>query len=340
MCVAAFSESPIFRYMRVTVVPSWHCDADCRHCYLPGDFRKRDNYDPQVMESVLSGMPESIRVIGFTGGEPFLHLGRLFRLFKMVSQTGRVSTVITNALWARDTRRADDLLAQAYECGLRGLSVSLDDYHRPAVSVATVNRLLRSARRMGMVVSVQGVGVEARRKIDRVEASGVLSGHGSAVGHVNLENVGTAASIRTRDVPSRDNGTCLSAMDPVVTPQGIFLTCCSPRLLQVRNPVLVRGGVEKEPIGVIVDRALRDYLLAAVVVMGPAGLLRLLGKRLPSRPVTRCELCLGILEDSGAVLRLRRRIETDLDLRKEIVGRHMVLEKCYLPEVPPELQGA
>lgn len=340
MHASGLAESPIFHFMRITVVPSWHCDADCLHCYLPGDFRKRDNYNPQVMESVLSGMPESIRVVGFTGGEPFLHSNRLFRLLKMVLRTGRVSTVITNALWARDAERAEELLSRAYECGLRGLSVSLDDYHRPAVSVASVNRLLRSARRKGMVVSVQGVGFKARRKMSRIEASGVLSGHDRAIGHVNLENVGTAESISGKDIPSRVNNSCISAMDPVVTPRGVFLACCSPRLLQVKNPILVRGGVDAEPVGVIIDRALRDYLLAAVVVMGPAGLLRLLGRSLPANPVTRCELCLGVLEDPGAVEQLRRRIESDLELRKEIVGRHMVLEKCYLPEVPPELQNA
>jgi hypothetical protein len=176
--------------------------------------------------------------------------------------------------------------------------------------------------------------------MSRIEASGVLSGHDRAVGHVNLENVGTAASISGKDIPSKVDSSCMSAMDPVITPQGVFLSCCSPRLLQVRNPVLVRGGVDVEPIGVVIDRALRDYLLAAVVVMGPAGLLRLLGRSLPAKPHTRCELCLGVLEDSVAVERLRRRIENDLELRKEIVGRHMVLEKCYLPEVPPELQSA
>jgi hypothetical protein len=337
--ISTYSDEPIFTYTGVSVAPSWHCDANCSHCYIPPKLRLKDNYNCKLIELALDEMPESVRVIGFTGGEPFLHINRLYGLLKRASSAGRACTVITNAVWAKNGTHVKRILARAFTSGLRGLSVSLDDYHRPEAPFADVVRLLRYARDLGMIVGAQGVGVKAREKIDRLKATGVFSGQEDITGLINLENVGSAQSMPHKDLPSREIDTCLGAIAPVVTPDGSFYACCSPRLLKIRNPVLARGVIGRESIAEITYHAYRDYLLAAVIVFGPSGLMRLLGRRIPSGKFTRCELCLGVLEDPKAIRELHGRIADDIELRKEIVGRHMVLERCYFPDMPSVFQG-
>ena len=131
MTAGVYSSEPIFSHQRIAVAPSWNCDARCLHCFLSDDLRNRDAFDSRVIEAVLDGLPDHVRVIGFTGGEPFLHLERFFRLLEKVSDAGRVSTVITNALWSQDWSRAAGILKQAHALGLRGISISMDEYHRP-----------------------------------------------------------------------------------------------------------------------------------------------------------------------------------------------------------------
>jgi hypothetical protein len=131
---------------------------------------------------------------------------------------------------------------------------------------------------------------------------------------------------------------CMNAMDPLVAPDGAYYSCCSARLFQIKNPILLRGSVKQKSVGEVVDLASRDYLLAAIVVWGPAGLMRLLGNR-PVSGSTRCEECLRILENRDMLRELVRCIEGDRELRKDIVGRHMVLEKCYLRDLYSELRN-
>jgi hypothetical protein len=293
------------------------------------------------MDSFLDDLPERVRVIGFTGGEPFLHPGRLCWLLERVSATGRVSTVITNALWSRDWPRARDVLNAAFRLGLRGLFVSLDDYHRPAVPVSVVARLLEHARALGIFVGVQGVGRAASRKIARIKKRGISFARAGSEGLANLERVGEAQALSRADVPVKDKNCCLNAMDPLVTHDGKLYACCSPRVLEIHNPVLFRGVLRQKSIGSMLDLARRDYLLAAVIVLGPAGLATMLGNRPSSgRNVTRCEECLRILEDPKAVATLRHCVADDRELRKEIAGRHLLLEKCYLADMYAQLTGS
>lgn len=337
MMAGICAAEPIFRNQRIAVAPSWHCDARCLHCFLSDELREKDAFDPRVVDSILEGLPAHIRVIGFTGGEPFLHRSRFFRLLKKVSGTGRVSTVITNALWSQNWSSAEGVLREAHDLGLRGISISMDEYHRPALPLPAVVHLLRFAQELGMVVGLQGVGKRARQAIARAMQHSDMPADSGAEGLVNLERVGAAEVLKRSDIPSKELGSCMNALDPLVTPGGKFYSCCSARLFQISNPILLRGSVRQRPIGELVDTASRDYLLAAIVVLGPAGLARLLGTK-PNEGATRCEVCLGILEDRAALQELLRRVQGDLELRKEIVGRHLVLQKCYLPDLYSELK--
>jgi len=333
-----YSAEPIFSHQRIAVAPSWHCDARCLHCFLPEDLRDRDGFDPRVVDMFLDGLPEHVRVIGFTGGEPFLHLDRFFRLLEKVSGAGRVSTVITNALWSQDWSRAAGILKKAHALGLRGISISMDEYHRPSLPLPAVVRLLGCARELGLAVGLQGVGKRARQAISRAMQSSDLPKDAGAEGLVNLERVGAGEALKHSDIPSRELDSCMNAMDPLVTPGGKLYSCCSARLFQISNPILLRGSVMQRSAAELLDAASRDYLLAAVVVLGPGGLARLLGIE-PNQGATRCEVCLGLLEDRAVLQELLQRIQGDLNLRKEIVGRHMLLEKCYLSDLYSQLQS-
>lgn len=334
------ADKPIFSYRVVSMAPSWSCDADCRHCFIPLKNRRKDDFNAEALEGALRSLPAGVRVVAFTGGEPFLHPQRFYRLLGAVSDAGRVATVVTNALWSVDWNRGEPLLMGAWQNGLRCLSVSVDDYHRPSPAVGAIVRLLKRARELGMVVNVRGIGKRARRKIASVRESGVFSGQESAETVLDLDNVGEAATLERDRVQKRKQGGCLGALEPLVTPRGEVCACCSTRLFKIENPVLMLGNVTEKPLDELLGRSSRDYLMAALIAWGPRGLLRLLGKKCRPEPgLSGCELCLAVLNDPAKVDGLLSRIAEDKHLRKDIVGWHMIFEACYRPGLLPEVEA-
>jgi hypothetical protein len=72
-----------------------------------------------------------IRVLGFTGGEPFLYPEFLLALCRRGSQLGfRFDKIMTNGVWQRDCRHLADVLNQLAAAGFSGkLGLSVDKFH-------------------------------------------------------------------------------------------------------------------------------------------------------------------------------------------------------------------
>jgi organic radical activating enzyme len=329
------ADESIFSYAAVGVAASWHCDAKCSHCYIPVGERRRDGFDEKVAEASLRGLPENVQWVVFTGGEPFLHPSRLAGLVRTVAESGRSASVVTNGAWALEWDRAEELLSEARQSGLRGMTVSVDEYHRPAVPLDTIARLLKRAQELGFIVNVAGVGKEGREKIALLEADGLALARPQERNLFDLENVGIASSLETDRVRKLELNGCRAVMEPLISPDGSVFACCSYWLFNVRTPALLRGNVLSRPVGEILKEASSDYLLAAVAAVGPAGLLELLGRSAPRNVVSPCSLCLSLLNDAAVVTELRDRIGSDKELRKELVGWHMI----YQSHQPAGVEG-
>jgi len=115
------------------------------------------------------------------------------------------------------------------------------------------------------------------------------------------------------------------------------LACCSTRALQIDNPVLVLGDLKTESLAEILLRSSKNYLLAAVSAVGPKGLLSMLSQKPSAKGKSRCGTCVELLNCPDLVSGLQQRIYSDKQLRKELVGRHMVYQSCYQPELLPQI---
>jgi len=323
---------PIFGHAAVGVAPSWHCDAKCSHCFIPAKERRRDGFDAEVSKASLFGLPEGVRWVIFTGGEPFLHPDRLLDLARAVSESGRSASVVTNGEWALEWEQAERMLSEAWQSGLKGITVSVDEYHRPAVPLDVVSRLLKRAREIGFIINVVGVGKKGREKIAQLEADGLALERPNENNLSDLENVGVASSLTSDRVRKLDLNGCRAAMEPLIGPDGSVYACCTYQLFNIQNSVLLRGNVLKRPVGEILEEAGRDYLLAAMAAVGPGGLLKLLGRSVPRKVVSPCSLCLSLLNDDAVVAELRDRIGSDKQLRKELVGWHMIYHATCRPD--------
>jgi len=275
----------------------------------------------------LAHLPDEVSLVSLTGGEPFLEPKRLLDVLSRIDAHGRIAAIVTNGLWSRDWQKARKLLGTAFRLGLRIFSLSLDEYHRPALSDQEAIRLLREAVQLGMEVSLKGTGRFARKKWARVSSHPDLSSVRVRPGWENLETIGTGRGLPAdhQRGPStmRDCGTVLL---PLVLPDGRFMACCSTLMFQAKGTWLDVGTVREEPIDRLIDRYRRSFLLAGLFVFGPLGFLRRVGiSRRPDQE-TKCGFCLGWLKDQEICRKVADRLGVDMALKKEIVARVMLFE--------------
>ena len=108
------------------------CNIDCAHCYIESSPRNdRLSYltlaDVVPFLDEIAALPETVSLIGFTGGEPFMNPGFVAILDETLSR-GFETLTLTNALKPMEHRKADiGRLAKRYGSRFR-VRVSLDDF--------------------------------------------------------------------------------------------------------------------------------------------------------------------------------------------------------------------
>ncbi len=337
MDLSPYADKSLFAYKYFIYSPSWQCNAKCRHCFIPLSKRRWGKFERRVLNVAVDSAPDDARIIGITGGEPFDHIRRLYEVLGVIAKSGRIATVVTNGLWAKKTDTMQ-VLKKAMNLGLAGMAVSLDDYHRPRIKLSDLYKLLATARELGLAVNVKSVGKRSKALVKKLEATGVMKGQEKAFSSFDLERTGAASGlVKDNDAPEVHQ--CLGAMEPIIVPDGKVFACCSPWMLSFSLPPLVLGDVLMEPLDQILDRASRSFLLGAVIALGPGGLMKLLGKKIPSRLDTRCSLCTSILNKHDLVERLRKIIDSDKEIKKEIAGKLLVYEEYYRPDFLPEIEA-
>ncbi|MBN2495832.1 MAG: radical SAM protein [Deltaproteobacteria bacterium] len=333
MTDAMLTDEPLFRYRTITLLPSLLCKARCPHCCIPLEMRTRDDYDPRVIEAIFSSMPTGLRSVTLSGGEPFDAPERLLALVRRVSDSGCDCHAVTNGRWIEDPARGRELLAEAAQRGLAGLALSVDAY-REMLSLESVSSLVRDCQRHGVEIVFKGVGRASRRMIERYCDAAGLDFDLAVQSISDLERAGTAASLRADRIGGPRGEGCFHVAEPAIYMDGSVLICCSVHLFQGCDALLL-GRVLDEPLDAILDRASRDFLLAALAFLGPRALRWLAGRRaMPGR--SSCRVCMATLGDPALVAAARRKIAGDRALRRDLAGRSMLFSHFLDREIQQE----
>ncbi|NMB76856.1 MAG: radical SAM protein [Myxococcales bacterium] len=325
----------IIQYRSIAIATSWACDATCRHCFIPRTIRSRSVCDERMIRTVIRGLPDWIRVVSFTGGEAFLDPGRFLRLLQCTRDTGRASTVVTNGLWSRRAHHLDRILDRAHQKGLRGLAVSFDAYHHPAITVEEVSTLARACNRANILVKVRGVGARSQSMLRAVLKKKKAGIQIERDGAYDLDNVGEALVLPPDRLKKPRGAPCETVLSPLLTPEGRLMACCSSRIFHMARWPLVLGDVRREAIGDILERSSRDLLLAGILVLGPDRLARMAGKDKDwGAGMFQCERCVSLMNDEATTTVLLEKLEAR---KKEIVARVMLYEKTVRRKLARQL---
>jgi radical SAM protein with 4Fe4S-binding SPASM domain len=136
-----------FRPNYLSFAGTYQCNLTCPHCCVPIEWPDRLD-----IETALRFLDDAhafgIRILGFTGGEPFLYpefVNALCR--RAVAHEFQFDKIMTNGVWYRDAAHLEEVLGELHATGFSGkLGLSVDKFH--GIHTAQVAQFCRAARRI------------------------------------------------------------------------------------------------------------------------------------------------------------------------------------------------
>jgi radical SAM protein with 4Fe4S-binding SPASM domain len=119
-----------FRPNYLSFAGTYQCNLTCPHCCVPIEWP--DRLDVAVAIRFLEDAHrEGIRILGFTGGEPFLYPEFLNAVTKRAAELGfRFDKIISNGVWYEDRGHLERTLRGLKRAGFTGkLGLSVDKFH-------------------------------------------------------------------------------------------------------------------------------------------------------------------------------------------------------------------
>ncbi len=135
-----------FRPNYLSFAGTYQCNLSCPHCCVPIEWP--DRLDLGVALRFMEDCHRyGIRILGLTGGEPFLYPEFVLAICRRAAQLGfQFDKIMTNGVWFQSRRHLEDVLQQLAATGFGGkLGLSVDKFH--GVSTEALVEFCRAARR-------------------------------------------------------------------------------------------------------------------------------------------------------------------------------------------------
>lgn len=312
------------------------CNIRCAHCIFActGNEARRADFgfiDRMIREAAEV---EELKVVGFTGGEPFLEFAQLARLLDRCAALGLKATVTTNAYWARTGQAAKEKLSRLP--GLSRLGISCDRFHQEFVSIDKVRHAIRACAELDIECAVRVSYLNdphseiqcVQRQLEDVAGLFRLE-------HQPVQPLGRAKSeLEPQTLFSCDirTGCCLSVESPYVDIDGDVYACCGPASCFGQRQLLYLGNAKTRGVAEILNEAKLNPIISALKSGGPSLLLDIaeqeaarVGQQLSSNPVgVMCSQCEVAIANDGHASFLRKAIGRP-KVRRMIAMRQMAV---------------
>ncbi len=263
----------------LTVFFSWKCTFRCAHCgFSCGPDRSERLPLQEVLAAIEAVSAKSgVRMIAYSGGEPFLHYRDLLECMTLAHGKGLDGGVVTNCYWAVNHDVTELRMGQLTALGLAEVIVSVDDYHLRFVPLANIRRVVHAAleRRVRVGVNMLVTKNSTMRACDvhrvlelpkeladdpRVlwirESSPILAGRArSSFRRGELRTYGERELM--------DNPCYFVLRNMVLTPDRSVYACCGFGDASDDGPAAVAyvGSLQSSAVEDLFDRASRNLLL-------------------------------------------------------------------------------
>jgi len=215
---------------------SYECNIQCEHCCV-GSYNHRNTLPPtfekckDIIDKVA--LEGHLFAIGLSGGEPLIFYDLVCEILTYSKDKyGLEGALTTNCLWAASVDIANSFLSKLYNCGLRNISLSVDQFHQKFVPIQNAINVIEAAKKNGVQVTIQTIKTNGEWDIDHTKK--LLEGHSKDcirfVGN-NFTPSGNARTLIPRSAFPQVNkvsGGCSIFHVINVDLDGNIIFCCGP----------------------------------------------------------------------------------------------------------------
>jgi organic radical activating enzyme len=161
-----------FRPNYVSFSGTYRCNLSCAHCCVPIEWEDRLPI-PAALRFLESAFEVGIRIVGFTGGEPFLYPEFLNALARRAAGLGmRFDRIMTNGAWWETVEGLESVLADLYGAGFSGrIGLSVDKFHPVRTEVlAAFCKAVRRVSGRDDAISLSYASRSRERGLERIRA--------------------------------------------------------------------------------------------------------------------------------------------------------------------------
>lgn len=298
----------------LNLILTYRCNFRCSHCLANCSPERTETMTDERARRYIDAAAQGhcSRMIGYTGGEPFLYYDRMLLLMKYTYNTyGIAGGAVTNCFWAETPLIAEKMINELRDSGLRSLVVSLDQFHLQFGQTDRVRNAVIASVLAGVYTTVNSVvsrdarsmSWQAARKLlslpEDVEKSELLVGKEL---HPLLEGRAKGSTLN-RYFLEGDNAlyvrpcVCIG-VTPAIDPAGNFFGCCcvGDTSEKPEEKIAYVGNADEVPVPVLYEQMENNLLLMLFRHIGPYAVLQRLLLKDPALPVsgryaTNCDIC-------------------------------------------------
>src|SRR5262249_30096515 len=147
----------------------------CPHCCVPIEWTERLDI-AVALRFLEDAHAYGIRILGFTGGEPFIYPEFVIALTRRAAELGfRFDKIMTNGVWQRDAAHLESVLGDLAAAGYSGkIGLSVDKFH--GIQTAALADFCRAARRVFGRDNIVSISYASRRPDQGLEPVHALAG--------------------------------------------------------------------------------------------------------------------------------------------------------------------
>ena len=284
----AIQEKVNSKYSLFDITFSYYCHMKCNHCMF--DCTPKRSINNIDKEKILQYLDEGIALnkfksYSFGDQEIFFNLDLFIEIAKYLRQKYKQAslTITTSSYWVKSSEHAAKQFLILKELGLKGVLLSVDDFHQKTVNIQNVIDCTKAALEVGLELSLQTIISKSSRK--KEDFKKIFQRNLSSVCNIdkfewiehNYTPVGRGATIPTCELLYENKtlvGGC-SIMEVIqINPDGAVVPCCGSGSCA---KYLTIGNIENKNLGEIIKDAEKDPFMNSLFIwLGPYGLIKIL----------------------------------------------------------------
>ena len=236
----------------------------------------------QILRSIEYLDRDTIKLVAFTGGEPFLLGDKLLDVVAKAHELGFRTRVVTSAFWAKTEQSAEAKLVALLRSGLDELSISWDDFHEEFVDFKCVFNAFWTAKKVGITVAVNTVqGENPKWTAARVRSELHLESESTEIlceAPLNLTGRAKSDLQKAGLRKGRQLGPCPYVLTgPTLSAKNKLLACCG--VIPDTEQLVLDSDFRPENLAAAIDKGLKSPILNWIYLRGPYAVMDWISKR-------------------------------------------------------------